>query len=1613
MTTAHQPTGAAGTATDLDAGTYELLRDRLRSAAADLAERAGTLNARRVETFGGRDLALLATDRVRTGQPAVPREVVAVGGLLLVGYRPPADRPAAAPGDVLALHRVTDEGLTPAPEDAVPGLLDDPAFRRDFADLYRYYRQARLLRLRVAGSLLLAVFQTGERATDVRAFRWRLPPEGPPSYLDAQGERDHVPPPAHDFAWREVDRADHVPGPPPHAVVDGALLVSTVGGELSVRTAADAEAGRGGYREPVAEPLQSLADARIAWARLGPLLLLRVRPYNEPDHRHLVHNTRTGETVRLDGVGQACRALPEDQGLVFPGGTYLAAAPAGAAARTFDVDARGLAFERVVRSPNGEDVLYVFLAPDTGRTLLLPYNLIAGEVANPLVARGHALLDDGTMALVREPADGDQPGLVHTVQLWRTPFVSETHAAATPAGTGPLARIGNADLVRGVSDALTVARMATELAPGTAVFEAIVAACDRLTDQYHWLPLDGLAALHEPVATLRETAEAVVAEYARVTEAQRGADEALATADTELTALLRRARGEAPRAAEEWVALLTRLRRAQGRLETLREVRRIDLAALTALGERVADGLAATGRRAVAFLSRPDAFDATGAAIEALAEEAAALTTAAGAEPLAARIAEHAEGLGAVTDVVGGLDIADAVVRTALLERIGAVLGAVNRARAVLDRRRAELAHAEGRAEFAAEYALLGQAVAGALATADTPEQCEEHLGRLLLQVENLEARFGAFDDFLTQLTERREEIYETFAARKQAALDERARQGQRLAASADRILTTVTRRATRLGTLDEVNAYFATDPLVARVRATVDELRAIDDTVRADELAGRLKAARQEAGRALRDHAELHAADGTVRLGRHRFSVTPGTIDLTLLPHDGGLAVAVTGTDYRAPLDPASELLGGTREFWDQPVVSEAQDVYRAETLAARLLTEPGPAALDLAAADGTLPELVRAAAEAAYDEGYDRGVHDHDATAILRRLLPLRAAAGLLRFPPDVRAADQLFWAHGAAAACAGWAVRAQSLARARAAIGAAAPAAAGLAAGLATAAGEFLPAGLAPTAAGDPWRLLGDYLFEELAAGGPVFVAGAPARALLDDFRAALGSIGVKELAQDLRSLDDDLAARHQLLTAWLAAFAADAGRPTDDLPEAAALDLCADRLDHRPLDAPLTATATGLLGAHPRLSGGELPLRLDEFLTRTAEFTTRRMPAHRAWTRARSALLDAERERLRLAAYRPRVLTTFVRNRLIDEVYLPLIGDSLAKQLGAAGDERRTDSQGLLLLLSPPGYGKTTLLEYVAARLGLALVRADGPALGHGTTSLDPAAAPDAAARREVEKINFALEMGNNVLLHVDDIQHVSPELLQRFIPLTDAQRRVDGVRTADGRPVTYDLRGKRFAICMAGNPFTESGTRFRVPDMLANRADVWNLGDVLTGREELFELSHLENALAANPVLAPLATRDLADVDLLVRLARGDRTASADRLVHPYDATELERVLAVLRLLLRVQRTTLRVNAAYIASATQEETDRTEPPFRLQGSYRDTNRLAEQVLPVMTDAEVEALIDDHYRAEAQTLASGAEANLLKLAELRGRLTPPEAERWAELKRSHLRRAGAKL
>src|SRR5690606_34188571 len=87
---------------------------------------------------------------------------------------------------------------------------------------------------------------------------------------------------------------------------------------------------------------------------------------------------------------------------------------------------------------------------------------------------------------------------------------------------------------------------------------------------------------------------------------------------------------------------------------------------------------------------------------------------------------------------------------------------------------------------------------------------------------------------------------------------------------------------------------------------------------------------------------------------------------------------------------------------------------------------------------------------------------------------------------------------------------------------------------------------------------------------------------------------------------------------------------------------------------------------------------------------------------------------------------------------------------------------------------------------------------------------------------------------------------------------------------------------------------------------------------------------------------------------------------------------------------------------YIASAAMKDAYRTAPAFKLQGSYRNMNKMAGKVVPLMNAEEVNSLILSHYEGESQTLTSDAEANLLRLREIAGFLDGRSERRWQQIK-----------
>lgn len=1581
---------------ELAGGNYEIIRRRLVDQGKALRAKADQLNTRRTETFGSSEMEVLDQVRVRTENNCIARDIVSVGGKLLFGYNVFIGmKTETTIEDVFGLHELVEvDGrieATSLPIAAHAPYLDEEAFKQAFRALYEYHNQARLLQLRVNEGRLLAIFQTGSTARDVRVFHWALDAAGVPTYQDDRGDRHHTFPASHDFEWRDTSREMHVYGEFPHVSILDKVFVECVGGDLTVKIEDNTASGEGIFTEPVDDPHQNLADAAIQFAELGSLILLKVRPYREEVWRYIVYNTLTHRAARIDAIGMACVQLPENHGIIFPGGFYLASGDH----KVFDGEIEGLEFKRAIRSPNGEDVLYVFHHREDGRYQLLLYNLIRKEVSNPILCHGYSLFDDGRMVVSRAE---EEPGKNHLMQVWKTSFVSDEFHAQTPTDGSFLGKIGNAELVRGVSEFYSVCRGIDDQKPTVQIYEDLIAQCQRTLDGFHWVGSEEVGDFATDLGSIKSTAELIIDEFEKVLALQKQAGAAIKEAEETQWDLKTRLDPDHWKTVDDFVGTLGDLRRQRGHLITLKEMRYIDVPRLDALEAEIVEHFDSVSLAAVDFLLRPESLQPYHAEVESITGKIDEVTKVADSEVLRERLEEMSTGLDLLTEVLSGLKIDDATARTAILEGISEVFGLLNRTKALLVNRRKELGSSEARAEFGAQFKLFGQSVTSALGLSDSPDKCDDQLSRLMVQLEELESRFSEFDEYLEDLAVKREEVYEAFTQKKQSLQEELQRRARNLSKAGDRILAGIMRRAKTMTEEDTLNAYFASDAMVLKLRDIAQELRDLGDTVKADDVEAKIKSARDQSLRQLRDRKDIYEdGEAVIKLGKHRFSVNTQELELTMLPTDEGMQLHLTGTEFFENVTGDAEL-DATQDYWSQHLVSETKSVYRGEYLAASILFDAEVDKGDLSIqklydvtreeGDGLL-QLVRAYAGDRYDEGYERGLHDADGTAILTKLLHLRQTSGLLRFAPAPRALASLWWAFGELPEDEKKALhtRARSLGALREALGNGA----GLR-GL----GEEMAEMIAPFAA-----TLGleneavpaaAYLAEELVADHPRFATSREAQDLFEAFRKAFRG--------DMEGLE--LPARWHLVTAWLEAVG---GMDSLSLPEAAAVALTDGVVERELNSSPTAVEVTGLLGQHGNIDKRTLHLRLDEFLPRLRRFREVRVPGYENYRKVRHAVLERERARLRLTEYMPRVLTSFVRNKLISEVYLPILGDNLAKQMGALGDSKRTDLMGLLLLISPPGYGKTTLMEYVANRLGLVFMKINGPALGHSVTSLDPSEAGNATARQELLKLGLALEMGNNVMLYLDDIQHTHPEFLQKFISLCDAQRRIEGVWKDKTR--TYDLRGKKFCVVMAGNPYTESGDKFQIPDMLANRADVYNLGDILDGRDDVFALSYIENSLTSNPVLQPLATRPMEDVYKLVRLAQGENVPLSE-LKHSYSNVEVNEIKAVFERMLACQKVLLRVNQEYIYSAAQDDAYRTEPRFQLQGSYRNMNKLAEKVVSAMNEEELQALIDDHYAGESQTLTTGAEHNILKLAELRGRQTEEQKERWNSIRKEYQRR-----
>ena len=1589
----------------LETGTYEILRGRLLENSKDLQQRMSQLNQERKQVFGAIDTTLLATERITTEHNCVPWDMVPVGYSFLFGYNVVLGLKSEVElSDVFSIYYYQNrtfqqQGLE---------LINDTVFIDDFKKLYKYYKNTQFVKFAVIGTSMFMVFRVGKGVNDVKTFKWTIAEEKL-IYVDNRSDHEYIYPSQHDFSWKRPSREAQRKGRFPHVSIEDKVFVETIGGDLTIKVEDNTETGKGIYSEEVEDKDQTLDDSEIYYSIIGNIIILKIRPYKEIKYRYIVYNSKLRTARRIDALEDCCIMLPDNQGIIYAYGYYLQTGEF----KQFESNLKDMIFEKRIASPNGEDYLYVFFNKEFGIYLLLSYNLISQKIETPVICHGYAIFEDGEMCFFR--AD-DEAKKHHAIQIWQTPYVSPNYTLPVTKDSY-VYKIGNKDIVKAMAESNELITLLQKDDSYANLYLDLIKRTTDILDGYHWLTKEEIFNLAKPLIAIKQTATAAVDEFEKVVSIRKSTEKQTDTVFEKAEFLLKQLVLQKASDMNGFVKYLAELRSLRGEVISLKELRYADFVKIAEHEKQLESATQEIANNCVAFLLKPDAltpYETRVKAIENAIENTQKVIEADATEKEINAIASELEML---IEVVSNLKIEDATQTTRIIDNISAIYAGFNQTRAALKRKRKVLSGVEGKAEFNAQIKLISQGVINYLDLCDSPQKCEEYQARLMVQLEELEGKFPEFDEFVEQISVKREEIYDTFETKKISLQEAHNKRANNLQQSAERILKAVQSRLAKLTSVNEINGYFASDLMIEKVRNITEELLSIGDTVKADTIQSRLKTAKEDAVRQLKDRQELFVhGENVLKLGDHHFTVNTQPLALSIVNRNGEMFFHLAGTNFFEKITDKNFL--NFRFVWEQTLVSENDTVYRAEYLAYQVLKAAQSkngnavkAGFQILNTDElyrlTLAELtdyVQQFMATRFNEGYVKGVHDYDAALILQSLVKLVKTADLLRFDSATRACAALYWQVFAPEA------RKTVLQNQLKGMGAILQ--------IFPETHQFdyiimdleqdLQQFVTETNLGKDASLTeaAAYLFYELSRGDQ-FIIDAEAAALYQAFQDFLKTKNATETYEkSVRALAQNPVQQFNLIQDWLKAFVSQTGlaEREDYVAETAVLLFTNTYNFQRVVSVSLKEKLEGLRGTHTLIEEQKYALHFNKFLNKLRNYEAITVQDFLQFAELKKQITYAFEEQLRLNEFKPRVLSSFVRNKLIDQVYLPLIGTNLAKQIGTAGETKRTDLMGMLLLISPPGYGKTTIMEYLANRLGVIFMKINGPALGHQVTALDPAEAPNAAAREELEKLNLAFEMGDNVMIYLDDIQHCNPEFLQKFISLCDAQRKIEGVYK--GKSKTYDFRGKKVCVVMAGNPYTETGEKFRIPDMLANRADIYNLGDIIGNTEEVFKLSYLENALTSNKVLANLAAKSPQDVHALLKLVESESQEGIS-FEGNHSPEELNEYSLLLKKLLHIRDIILQVNQEYIRSAAQAEEYRTEPPFKLQGSYRNMNKLTEKVMPIMNDEELQTLILSHYESEAQTLTSGAEANMLKFKVLNGILSDAEIQRWEDIKTTYVK------
>ena len=239
--------------------------------------------------------------------------------------------------------------------------------------------------------------------------------------------------------------------------------------------------------------------------------------------------------------------------------------------------------------------------------------MISRQADQPMVCHGYSFFENGRLIIFR----GDQePARIHAMQIWQTPFCSDAHYASLDrGGDHKLADIGNRDLVRAISDLSQISRHIANQQPSAAIYSDLIRTLDAVIDSHHWLGDPSVGNMHDTLNTIRGTAGQVIDEFEKVEQLRGQAEQQLRQQHTAYEELERSLAIAGEHDVDALVGGLDSLRRLQGRVAGLREVRYINLEDVEELAATVQQRFDQRAERTIEHLLAGDALAATREAI--------------------------------------------------------------------------------------------------------------------------------------------------------------------------------------------------------------------------------------------------------------------------------------------------------------------------------------------------------------------------------------------------------------------------------------------------------------------------------------------------------------------------------------------------------------------------------------------------------------------------------------------------------------------------------------------------------------------------------------------------------------------------------------------------------------------------------------------------------------------------------------------------------------------------------------------------------------------------------------------------------------------------------------